>query len=123
MRISSSHKTIQRRNARYLRELRKRATPSELKVKEILDEIEIRYIFQKGFFNPFHRIVDFYIPVHGLIIEVDGDCHKETTWKDSNKDIAFLRKRGFKTLRILNRELDNIPLVKKKLMDFVGLCG
>ena len=33
------------------------------------------YRFQQGSYSPYYRIVDFYLPDHNLIIEIDGPCH------------------------------------------------
>ena len=53
---------LQKRNKIYLDELRANATKAELKFKEILDKINVKYIFQKGFFGDrYHCIVDFYL--------------------------------------------------------------
>lgn len=112
-------KKLQKRNSKYVRTLRKNQTMSEKKVAKILDELGIRYIAQKGFFTPFHRIVDFYLPKRSIIIEVDGKYHEETKEKDRIKDYEFLHKRGFRTLRILNEELENIDVVKESMEKFI----
>lgn len=107
-----SFKQSQARNAKYIVELRKKATRQELKVKEYLDSQNIRAMFQKGFLKPFHRIVDFYIPKHRLIIEIDGGYHKDCVDKDLIKDLVWGR---FKTLRITNEQVDDGSY--KKILD------
>jgi len=107
-----SYIQTQKNNAEYRKKLIKRATPSELKFKKFLDENNIRYMFQKGFLKPFHRIVDFYIPKYKLIIEIDGGYHINTKKKDDFKDRMWGR---FKTLRILNNQVSDdsyIEIVK-----------
>ena len=99
-----SFKQSQVRNAKYIVELRKKATRQELIVKDYLDTQGIRAMFQKGFLKPFHRIVDFYIPKHRLIIEIDGGYHKDCVDKDLIKDMAWRR---FKTIRITNEQVDD----------------
>jgi very-short-patch-repair endonuclease len=105
-------KQTQRNNLKYRNELRQRATKSEIKFKKILDENQIKYIFQKGFLKPFHRIVDFYIPRKKLIIEIDGGYHKEPYYKEKDriKDAVFLKVRGLKTVRLTNEQVDNYIL-------------
>lgn len=84
-----------------------KAMKTELRFKEWLDENKIYYKFQKGFLIPFHRIVDFYIPNHGLIIEIDGGYHNDIKEKDSYKDDTWAEERGMRTIRILNKDVWN----------------
>lgn len=49
-------------------------------------------------------IVDFYIPYWKLIIEVDGEYHKDQQEYDKKRD-ANLAKIGFKTLRFTNERV------------------
>lgn len=110
---------IHSRNSKYRKELSKNATSSELKVKQILSDLNIKFYFQKGFLVPFHRIVDFYLPFQHLIIEVDGEYHTQPAQKlrDLQNDAYFLKHRHIKTARIKNEEVtvDNI----KKLLEAV----
>lgn len=104
-----NYSQLQRNNTKYCKELKTRATPSELKFKKLLDENKIRYIFQKGFFKPFHIIADFYIPNKKLIIEIDGSHHKEPYYKERDRirDIRFLKERGIKTIRLTNEQISS----------------
>lgn len=103
--ISEEYKERQRRNSKFRRQLKKKITKPELILKRWFEENNIRVIFQKGFLTPFHRIVDFYLPKFGLIIEVDGGYHKNIQSKDKLKDDLWLRKRGLRTLRITNEQV------------------
>lgn len=94
----------QRKNSFYRSNLIKKATRQEIIVKNYLDSKGVKYIFQKGFLKPFHRIVDFYIPSMRLIIEIDGLYHQYTKDKDELKDKLWSR---FKTLRITNEQVDS----------------
>lgn len=94
----------QKNNFKYRSQLIDRATKEEVLLKRWLDEVNVRYLFQKGFLKPFHRIVDFYIPKKKIIIEIDGGYHKNTRLKDSQKDTIWGQK-GFKTYRILNEQV------------------
>lgn len=98
------YKDTQRNNFKYKIQLIKRATKEELIFKQYLDDNNIRYMFQKGFLKPFHRIVDFYLPQYRLIIEIDGGYHNDTKDKDNIKDRIWKR---FRTLRILNSDVNN----------------
>ena len=70
--IKKKQKTLGSRKKRLI----KNATSSELKIKELLEELKIRSIFQKGFIKGnYYCIVDFYIPKLKLCIEVDGEYH------------------------------------------------
>ena len=99
----------QKKNHLRIRELRARATESELKMCAILDKLNVKYIFQKGFLkgNAF-VIVDFYIKKWKMCLEIDGEYHftdKQRSfdnWRDN-----YLKERGFTVLRIKNSEVDN----------------
>lgn len=100
------HSIMSATNQVYLQELRERKTQEENLVQLYLELIGVRYIFQKGFFKPFHRIVDFYIPKKKVIIEVDGGYHNDIVAKDAHKDFTW-QKMGYKTVRITNDEVLN----------------
>lgn len=95
----------QQNNFKYRNELLNKLTPAELLVEDWLIKNNIKYLKQKGFLIPFHRIVDFYIPRKKIIIEVDGDYHKLIKNKDALKDFLWLKKRGMKTIRLMNDEV------------------
>ena len=96
----------QRRNSKYRNDLKKKATPQEIVFKRFLESNGVKFIFQKGFLQPFHRIADFYIKKFRLIVEIDGGYHKECALKDRIKDDIWAKRR-FRTLRILNEDVDN----------------
>jgi very-short-patch-repair endonuclease len=50
-----------------------------------------------------HRIVDFFCPAKGLVIEVDGDTHNPVT--DADRDGTMLRDHGFTTVRFTNQQI------------------
>lgn len=86
-----------------------RATPEELKFKKLLDDKKIEYYFQKiirlpkgGFY-----VVDFYIPLKNLIIEIDGPYHQVTRQKfEDDIRTQNLKNMGFKIKRITNEEVN-----------------
>jgi very-short-patch-repair endonuclease len=101
-----------------LKKLKENATRSELAIKIKLDQLNFKYIFQKGFIQgDNYCIVDFYLPKpHRIALEIDGGYHLTETQikRDSNRD-AYLKKRGFKIIRLTNEiaeKIDNIELEK-----------
>lgn len=83
---------------------------SELVFKKILEESNVKFIFQKGFIsgNGFY-IVDFYIPKpFKIVIEIDGEYHNTTSQieYDKRKD-EYLKNRGFRVVRIKNNEVSS----------------
>lgn len=104
-RYVDSGQLVSANNSLYKLLLKKKATPEEIIVGDWLWNNKIYFQFQKGFFAPFHRICDFYLPAYGLIIEVDGGYHNETVDKDNYKDFAWNKERGKLTLRIPNEKV------------------
>jgi len=102
-----------------LNTLRINATKSELKMIDLLNEIKVKYIFQKGFIKGnFYCIVDFYLPKYRLCIEVDGGYHftDEQRKKDYAKDNYLKNERKFKVLRISNKATENISSESLKIL-------
>lgn len=97
-------KVLIKQNNRYLKELRSKPTRTEKLVGKYLVERGIYFIFQKGFFKPFHRIADFYLPKRKIIIEVDGKYHNNKLEKDRQKDLGWVL-RGIRTIRIKNEDV------------------
>lgn len=99
-----ARRSLQVRNSIYRIDLKQRATETERIVMEFLESENVRFMFQKGFFKPFHRIVDFYLPKRRIIIEIDGGYHAQVAALDAKKDRSALA-RGFRTLRITNEQV------------------
>lgn len=111
-------------NSKYRKQLKKKATKAELIFKKYAESLNYKVMFQKGFVTPFSRIADFYIPKYSLIIEIDGGYHKDIKAKDDFKDLMWLRKRGIRTLRILNDEVFDgsyIEKYKAKLLEIEAM--
>lgn len=100
----SKQKTLHPRKSELVRKI----TKSEECFKNRLDDLGIRYIFQKGFIGgDFYCIVDFYLPKpYKLCIEIDGGYHnsEEQKRKDWAKD-KYLRGRKMRVLRIKNEDV------------------
>lgn len=68
----------------YKRNLRIKSTKAERKIKRLLYQLHIRFVFQRILVKA-NAIVDFLIPDMGLIIEIDGDYHNFQKAKDENR--------------------------------------
>ena len=61
------------------------------------------------------RIVDFFCPAKGLIVEIDGDTHDPDV--DALRDTDMLAAHGFSTVRFTNREvIENLEGVLQMLL-------
>ncbi len=113
MNIFMTYKDKQKTLYKRVISLRRRATPSEKHLINILEESEIEYIFQKGFIKGnYYCIVDFYIPrPYKLCIEVDGGYHltDEQQKRDERKD-KYLISRRLKILRLKNEQVDMLSI-------------
>jgi very-short-patch-repair endonuclease len=94
---------FRRRHAIYLQKLRREATPAEHEFCRYLTSLGLDYRFQQGFYHPFVRIVDFYIPDHNFIVEIDGPCHDPE--RDMRRDRWFTAVRRIPILRLTNEQV------------------
>lgn len=107
---------INRRNALYRAQLQRKATRAEISFGYLLAEMQVKFLFQKGFFKPYHMILDFYIPGQMVGFEIDGGYHKTIKTKDNRRDSLLVTIRDIKTYRFTNEEvLDTPQEVKKRL--------
>jgi very-short-patch-repair endonuclease len=99
----------------------KNATKEELIFSKLLDDLKIRYIFQKGFIKgDYFCIVDFYLPKpYKICIEIDGLYHltEKQILKDKNKDNYLINYRGFKVIRFSNFQVNF--MTKNILLSFL----
>jgi very-short-patch-repair endonuclease len=95
---------LKRRHAINIARLRKAATEAELVFQDFLASLGAPYRFQQGFYAPYYRIVDFYLPEHRLAIEIDGPSHQNPS-HDRRMDAWFERVRGIRILRLTNEEV------------------
>jgi very-short-patch-repair endonuclease len=91
------------RHSIYKAQLKNQATPAENCFLRHLATLGITYRFQQGFYTPYYRIADFYLPDHNLIVEIDGPCHDAE--KDRRRDEWFTRVRGIPILRLTNEQV------------------
>jgi leucyl-tRNA synthetase len=109
------------------RDLRKRQTPCEILVWNILRRRKLSgYKFLKQhpiFYSIRNHLVDFYIPDFycaklRLIIEVDGKIHERQCEYDQERDSKLLEK-GIRVFRIKNEELTGIEKATSTLQDII----
>lgn len=87
-----------------------------------LNELNIKYIRQKGFLKDANScyIADFYLPKpNKIVIEIDGQYHQQNQLHDWKRDYYFKHKRGIKTVRFKNEEVNTISLdeIKQRLFN------
>ena len=95
---------LKRRHAINVARLRKAGTDAELVFQDFLASLGVPYRFQQGFYAPYYRIVDFYLPEHKLAIEIDGPSHQDLA-HDRHLDAWVERVRGIKILRLTNEQV------------------
>lgn len=86
--------------------LKEKQTPSEKITEEALKYLGVNYIPQYVIFykRGQYRIVDFYLPDHRIVLEIDGKCHSTSSEYDQFKD----RNTKYKTIRITNEQTDQV---------------
>lgn len=100
------YKNKQRNNSKYRTNLITNITKAEQHFKSLLDNIWIRYIFQKWFIKGnAHYIVDFYIPKKKICIEIDWSSHKWKEEYDNRRTNYLTEYRWFKVIRFSNEEV------------------
>ena len=92
-----------KRHAIFVAQRKQRATPAENLFCSYLATLGLPYRFQQGFYTPYYRIADFYLPDLNLIIEIDGPYHDVD--EDLRHDAWFEQVRGIKTLRLTNDQV------------------
>lgn len=122
-RLSESHKNPSQETRQKLRDWniqhpnRKYSnTGIELKMKELLNALEIHYIHQYPIKNT--ALVDFYIPSKNLIIECDGcywhGCPGHFPERHTDKDeikTEKLESLGYKVIRFWEHEINNMKVL------------
>jgi len=92
-----------KQHAIFVAQRKQRATPEENLFCSYLASLGLSYRFQQGFYTPFYRIADFYLPTLDIIIEIDGPCHDPE--KDRCRDEWFEHVRGIRTFRLTNEQV------------------
>lgn len=88
------------------KKLVKKMTSAERRFKQLLVDQGINYRQQKIIFTNDWQfyIVDFFLPDHKLIIEIDGSHHLNQLTKDNRRTNA-LNALGYKVIRFQNHEV------------------
>lgn len=98
------------------KQLALRATPHEVRMSRLLEDMAERYHFQRGFIaGGVMYIADFYLPERRLVIEVDGYSHETVAgrMRDAARD-SYFKSRALRVLHIKNEEVQGIS--KSKLL-------
>ena len=93
-----------KQHAIFVAQRKQRATPAENVFCSYLASLGLSYRFQRGFYEPYYRIADFYLPTLNIIIEIDGPSHQDPA-HDRRMDKWFERVRGIKILRLTNEQV------------------
>jgi len=90
------------------RRLRQEATPFERALWRLLRRHQMEgFHFRRQ--HPIDRFTaDFACPAAKLVVELDGNSHDERVESDATRD-AFLGERGWRVMRIANRDLMRSP--------------
>lgn len=101
------------------------ATPQELKMKMLLKELGVVYEFQKVYYTGMtYYIVDFYLPEHNVVIELDGSQHYDGFAKEYDalrtENLLYLHKVN-RVIRFDNKELIIDTDVKVRLLKELGI--
>ncbi len=106
----------------YRKSLRNNATISEKRLWKLLNKKQQTFKFRRQHgIGPF--IVDFYLPLKKLAIEIDGSIHDNVMRKayDQNRE-DYLFSKGVKIIRFTNEEIQyNIDDVIRKIMFACGV--
>jgi leucyl-tRNA synthetase len=70
----------------------------------------------------FFFVPDFYCAELKLIIELDGEIHKERKEQDQRR-AEILQNNGFKILRINNSELIDIESIESKIISYIDVSA
>lgn len=92
-----------KQHAIFVAQRKQRATPAENLFCCYLASLGLSYRFQQGFYTPYYRIADFYLPDQNVIIEIDGLCHDPI--EDRRRDAQFEHARGIRTIRLTNEQV------------------
>lgn len=105
MSVAFNRLPFRARHAAYISQLMKQETAAENLFRAHLASLGHPYRFQHGFLKPRYRIVDFYLPDHNLVIEIDGPYHDAE--EDRRRDAQFTAARGIRILRLTNEQVLN----------------
>ena len=91
----------------------------EMKVEEILEDLDLAYMYEKQIMN---WKVDYYLG-NKTIIEVQGEYwHSLNKVKEKDKrKFTELKNNGYTIIEIWENEVDNIDLIKTRILNKMGL--
>lgn len=90
-------------------------TAGDLMFADILRALDAWFVPEKLFQNGDRYIIaDYFLPVHKLVIEVDGSSHDERGDYDAGRNRWLLEKHGIRSFRFSNEEVLTKPLEVKE---------
>lgn len=116
----TKYKLYRKRKCRFTKKLRRKMTPEETALWEMLRNRKCGGLKFRRQVNIGPFIADFLCKEYKAIIELDGKIHakEEQKEKDINRD-EYLEDRGYKILRITNEELNkSISTALKRIYQF-----
>jgi len=102
--------------AQRARELRQNMTPAEKRLWDVLraNRLQGWHFRRQQIIDGF--IVDFYCHKAGLVIEVDGQVHKNLQQADAEREVALTR-RGLRVIRFTNQQaMSNLENVCEEIL-------
>lgn len=105
----------------FRRDLIIKQTPAEKEAKRVLKELKYRFAFQKEFFYSRGKfyILDFYLPLERIVIEIDGGYHNTVEQLEKDKiRTANIEKKNIKVIRFTNEVVLNTdfkPILIKEI--------
>lgn len=112
---------------KFARELRKNPTDAEEQLWKYLRHRKLKgykflrqhpIVYKQKNNRRFFFIADFYCADAALVLELDGKIHDWQKNYDYNRDLV-LKELDLKVLRIQNKELKDIDLVKLKILNLL----
>lgn len=103
-------KKNQRKAQKYSRGLGNKPTPAEKELIQALQDIGIRFKFQRPVYDHSHcYIIDFWIFTKSapLVVEIDGESHKNRAEYDFQRTVFLQNKRNCKVIRFKNEQVFN----------------
>lgn len=103
---------------RAARHLRQNLTPAEAKLWNVLRRRQLAGLKFRSQHPVGQFIVVFYCPSHKIVVEVDGDIHRQQMTYDNARTVQ-LQQFGYRVLRVSNEKiLSNLPDVLARIVKF-----
>jgi len=98
------HDWYKKRKCTFTKKLRRKMTPSETALWDVLRNREYRDLKFRRQVNIGPFIADFLCKQHMLIVEIDGSVHDDRKEYDEDRDL-YLKEHGYSVLRVKNEDV------------------